>query len=57
MFIPSFAAIALLWAGVVDERGTLMAIQHAGMFPAMLVAMLLRRDEYTGASHGSRVSS
>ena len=48
MFIPSFAAIALLWAGVVDERGTLMAIQHAGMFPAMLVAMLLRRDEYTG---------
>ena len=49
MFIPSFAAIALLWAGLVDERGTLMAIQHAGMFPAMLVAMLLRRDEYTGA--------
>ena len=32
--------------------GTLMAIQHAGMFPAMLVAMLLRRDEYSGHRHG-----
>ena len=30
------------------RRGTLLAIQHAGMFPAMLVAMLLRRDEYSG---------
>jgi hypothetical protein len=48
MFIPSFAAIALLWMGVAEEHGTLMAVQHAGMFPAMLVAMLLRRDEYSG---------
>jgi hypothetical protein len=51
MFIPSFAAIALLWMGVVEERGTLMAIQHVAMFPAMLVAMLLRRDEYSGHHH------
>jgi hypothetical protein len=40
MFVPSFAAIALL------------AIQHVAMFPGMLVAMLLRRGEYTGhAAH------
>jgi hypothetical protein len=51
MFVPSFAAIALLWMGVAEERGTLMAIQHVGMLPAMLVAMLLRRDEYSG-HHG-----
>ena len=51
MFIPSFAAIALLWTGVAEEHGTLMAIQHAGMLPAMLVAMLLRRDEYSGHHH------
>ena len=51
MFIPSFAAIALLWMGVAEERGTLMAIQHVGMLPAMLVAMLLRRDEYSGHRH------
>ena len=25
-----------------------MMIQHVAMFPAMLVAMLLRLDEYTG---------
>jgi hypothetical protein len=53
MFIPSFAAIALLWMGVVEERGTLMAIQHVGMLPAMLVAMLLRRDEYSGHRHAA----
>ena len=50
MFIPSFAAIGLMWMGMVDEHGA-MAIQHIGMFPAMLVAMLLRRDEYSGHHH------
>jgi hypothetical protein len=45
MFIPTFAVIALLPAGI--EVMTLMGIQHAAMFPAMLVAMLLRRAEYT----------
>jgi hypothetical protein len=53
MFIPSFAAIALLWMGVAEERGTLMAIQHVGMLPAMLVAMVLRRDEYSGHHHAA----
>ena len=51
MFIPSFAAIALLWMGLVEGHGALMAIQHVGMLPAMLVAMLLRRDEYSGHHH------
>jgi hypothetical protein len=50
MFIPSFLAIGLLWAGSVENSGTLLAIQHVGMFPGMLAAMLLRLDEYTG--HG-----
>ena len=49
MFLPTFAVIALLPAGI--EVMTLMGIQHAVMFPAMLVAMLLRRAEYTHA-HG-----
>jgi hypothetical protein len=48
MFLPSFAVIALLWAGLVENEHTLMMIQHVAMFPAMLVAMLLRLDEYTG---------
>ena len=32
-----------------------MMIQHVAMFPAMLVAMLLRRSEYTG--HAAAVSA
>jgi hypothetical protein len=51
MFIPSLAAIALLSAGLVEDHGALMAIQHVAMFPAMLIAMLLRRDEYSGHVH------
>jgi hypothetical protein len=52
MFIPSFAAIALMSMGGVDEHGA-MAIQHIAMLPAMLVAMLLRRDEYSGHHHAA----
>jgi hypothetical protein len=48
MYIPTFLAIALLAAGVVEGHGALMAIQHVATFPAMLVAMLLRPAEYTG---------
>jgi hypothetical protein len=51
MFVPSVAAIVLLWIGAVEDTGTLLAIQHIVMFPAMLAAMLLRIPEYTGAAH------
>ena len=45
MFIPTFAAIGLLPAGV--DVMTAMGIQHVLMFPAMLGAMLLRGAEYS----------
>jgi hypothetical protein len=48
MFLPSLAAIALLWAGLVTDAHALLMIQHIAMGPAMLVAMLLRVHEYTG---------
>ena len=51
MFVPSFAAIALLWAGTVEDADALLIIQHIGMFPSMLAVMVLRLDEYTG--HGA----
>jgi hypothetical protein len=51
MFLPSFAAIGLLWAGATGDIGTLMYIQHVGMLVSMLGAMLLRPDEYTGHAH------
>ena len=54
MFAPSFAAIALLWAEIIDGGHTPMMIQHVAMFPAMLAVMLLRRSEYTGhAAHAT----
>jgi hypothetical protein len=49
MFIPAFGVIALLRAGLVEDIGTLLVIEHVVMLLSMLVAMLLRRDEYTGA--------
>jgi hypothetical protein len=48
MFIPTFAVIALMETAVLDDFGTLMMLEHVAMFPAMLIAMLLRVDEYTG---------
>ena len=50
MFVPSFAAIGLLWLGLVEDTDTLLLIQHIAMFPSMLAVMLLRLDEYIGHS-------
>jgi hypothetical protein len=35
---------------VAEDAHALLMVQHIGMFPSMLAAMLLRLDEYTG--HG-----
>ena len=51
MFLPTFGVIGLLAAGLVDDVMVLMTIEHVVMLPSMLVAMLLRRDEYTGHAH------
>ena len=47
MLIPTAAAIAMLGLGVLTDIGTLLTIEHVVMLPSMLVAMLLRRDEYS----------
>ncbi len=56
MFVPTFAVIALLWASVLEDFGMLMTVEHVAMLPSMLVAMVLRRDEYSGGHehHGRR---
>jgi hypothetical protein len=46
MFVPAFGVVVLLWVGLVEDLGTLMAIEHSVMFPGMVLVMLLRRDEY-----------
>ena len=47
MFVPTFAAIGLMWAGTIGFD-TAMTLEHVAMLPSMLAVMLLRRDEYTG---------
>ena len=51
MLLPAAGALALLGAGVVTDSHTLVMLEHTVMFPTMLVAMLLRRDEYAGHDH------
>jgi hypothetical protein len=50
MLIPTAAVMALLWAGVATSGG-LMVPEHVAMLACMLAAMLLRRDEYSCATH------
>jgi len=51
MLVPTFAAMALLWADV-ETKSALTVPEHAAMLAGMLFAMLLRRDEYSAARHG-----
>jgi hypothetical protein len=51
MVLPTLGTLALLGLGLVEGAGPLMVILHAVMLPAMLVAMLLRRDEYSCHHH------
>jgi hypothetical protein len=51
MLIPTFGAIAILASGLVGDVHALLMLEHVVMLPSMLVAMLLRRDEYTRAVH------
>ena len=51
MAIPTLGVLALLWTRLAEDVGTLLVIEHVVMLPSMLLAMFLRRDEYTGAVH------
>jgi hypothetical protein len=52
MFVPTFAVIGMLWAGLVTDPGVLMLVEHVAMLLAMAGAMLLRPAEY--AQHHAR---
>jgi hypothetical protein len=54
MLIPTAGVIGLLGAGLVNDVGTLLMAEHVVMLPSMLVAMLLRREEYSHAAHSHR---
>jgi hypothetical protein len=57
MLIPTAGVMALLGAGLVDDVGALLMIEHVVMLPSMLVAMLLRREEYSHRGHHHRQSA
>jgi hypothetical protein len=46
MFVPTLLLIGLLHLGAVSGE-SLIGLEHALMFPAMLLVMLWRLDEYT----------
>jgi hypothetical protein len=54
MLSPTLAVLVLLWTGAATGIGTLMVIEHAAMLGCMLLAMVLRADEYSGGhTHGA----
>jgi hypothetical protein len=57
MLVPTAGVIGLLGAGVVDDIGALLAVEHVVMLPSMLGAMLLRREEYSHGDHRQRHSA
>jgi hypothetical protein len=54
MFVPTFAVIGVLWAGIVTDLGVLMVAEHLAMLLAMAGVMLLRPAEYACGAHGHR---
>lgn len=50
MYLPFLVLFVPLWAGLLSSGG-LMLWGHLLMLPAMLAAMLLRRDEYLHGHH------
>jgi hypothetical protein len=54
MLVPTAGVIALLGGRLVTDIGTLLMAEHVVMLPSMLVAMLLRRGEYSHGDHRER---
>jgi hypothetical protein len=50
MLVPTAVVMVVLSAGLATS-GALMVPEHVGMLTCMLVAMLVRREEYSGAGH------
>ncbi len=58
MFVPTFAVIGMLWAGLLTDLGVLMLLEHVAMLLAMAGAMLVRPSEYARHhEHGTHVET
>jgi len=46
MFVPTFAVVGVLTAGLLTDIGILLLVEHVAMLAAMAGVMLLRPSEY-----------
>lgn len=53
MYLPFLVMYPFYWGGLASD-GAVMAVGHVLMVPAMVVAMLFRRDDYTRGHHAHR---
>jgi hypothetical protein len=53
MVAPVAATIGLSLLGVGESQPWISKVSHLGMLLGMLIAMLYRRDHYTGKAHHS----
>jgi hypothetical protein len=51
MLVPTAVVMGVLWGGLATS-GAVMVPEHAAMLAGMLIAMLLRREEYSCAAWG-----
>jgi hypothetical protein len=51
MIVPTFAVIGLLAAGIAEDTGTLLLIEHVAMLAGMFAVMLARPEEYSHHHH------
>jgi len=56
MYVPFVMMYPFYWAGLVGGMAVMM-VGHILMVPAMVVAMLFRLDEYTGAHHARKADN
>lgn len=51
MIVPTIGVIGLPAAGLVEDIGALLVIEHVVMLAGMFVVMALRPEEYSGHGH------
>jgi hypothetical protein len=51
MIVPTLAAIGILAAGIAEDAGAVMLLEHVAMLAAMFGVMALRPGEYSGHGH------
>jgi hypothetical protein len=51
MIVPTLGVVGLLAAGIVEDIGALLIIEHVVMLAGMFAVMALRPEDYSGHHH------